>query len=69
MLELLWIAPKSETRPEANAKAVNCKYNIDFNPAMRKEVRIAVVSKRSVAWRPEWNRGEEDSASNKKPGA
>jgi hypothetical protein len=35
MLELLWITPKNETRPEANAGAVNYKYNIDFDPAKR----------------------------------
>jgi hypothetical protein len=46
MLELLWIAPKNESRPKTNAEAVNCKYSTHFNPANRRELRIAVVSKR-----------------------
>jgi hypothetical protein len=46
MLELLSIAPKNETRPEANARAVNCKYSTHFNPTKRVELRIAVVGKR-----------------------
>jgi hypothetical protein len=40
MIELLWIAPKNESRQHQTAEAVNCKYNTYFNPAERGELRV-----------------------------
>jgi len=58
MLELLWIAPKNESRPKANAEAVNYKYTTHSNPGMRRELQIAVVGNGSVTWGPELSGAE-----------
>jgi hypothetical protein len=56
ILELLWIAPKFESRRQQNADAVNYKYNTHSNPAKLGRLRFAEVSKLAaggsvaVAW-------------------
>jgi len=48
---------------------VNRKYSTHFNPANRRELRIAVVSKREFGGEAEVNGGENIQPNNKKPGA